>query len=64
MKAQAEAEKELRKQHAKEIVQVRSQTIQSIANMITVHGLLESGVALPEDIEEGVRHFSECLNKL
>ena len=32
--------------------------------MITMTSLLENGQSLPEEIEEGVRHFAESINKL
>ena len=35
----------------------------AVANMIAMHTMVHCGVSIPEDIEEGVRHFSECLMK-
>jgi len=32
--------------------------------MITLHGLHESGVELNDEVGDGVRYFSKCLNKL
>lgn len=32
--------------------------------MITLHSLIENGQEIPQELGGGVRHFSECLNKL
>lgn len=32
-----------------------------IANMIVMHTMLESGEHIPEELEEGIRFFSEVL---
>jgi hypothetical protein len=63
-KERAEEEKKIAKQHAKEVANVRKATVTTIANMITLTSFLENGQVVPEEIEEGVRHFSECINKL
>ena len=58
------AENKAKKQHAKEIAAVKRQTITNVANMLSMHCMLECGQTIPEDIDEGVKHFSECINKL
>ena len=57
-------ERELKKQHKKELAQAKKAAVTTIANMITMHSMIECGNAIPEDIEDGVKHFSECLKKI
>ena len=52
------------KQHAKELTQARKSAVTTVANMITLHTLLDCGQTVPEEVAEGVNHFRENINKL
>jgi hypothetical protein len=54
----------LNKQHKKELAQSKKAAVTTIANMITMHSMLQCGQTVPEDIYDGVRHFSDCLKKI
>lgn len=64
LKEQKEAENKKLKQHQKDIQSAKKSVAITIANMISVASLLENEQTIPEDIEEGVKFFSELLNKL
>ena len=36
----------------------------NVANMITLHSLRERGVEMPDELDEGVEHFSNCLKTM
>ena len=59
-----ESQKKIAKQHAKEVEKARKGVITTVANMISMKLMQECGQSIPENIDEGVKHFSECLNKL
>jgi len=52
----------LKKQHAKELYKSKESAVRTVANMIVIHTMMESGQQIPEDIEEGAKHFSDILN--
>jgi hypothetical protein len=54
----------LKKQHAKEMLSTRKAAVTTLANMISLHTLLDCGHTIPEGIQEGVNHFRENINKL
>lgn len=64
MKDQNSSETALKKQHAKELYKSKESAVRTIANMIVMHTMLESGQKVPEDLEEGVKHFSDQLSTL
>lgn len=51
-------------QHKKELQQAKTSTVSQIANILTVQTMLECGQQVPEELEEGAKHFSECLERL
>lgn len=38
--------------------------MRTIANMLVMHTMMESGQKIPEDLEEGAKHFSDIMNSL
>lgn len=64
LKEHKEAENKVLKQHQKDIQSAKKSVAITIANMISVASLLENEQTIPEEIEEGVKFFSELLNKL
>lgn len=57
-------ERDIQKSHKKELTQAKKAVVTTIANMITMHSMIECGQTVPEEIEEGVKHFSESLKKI
>ena len=60
----AESEAAMKKQHAKELYKSKEGAVRCVANMIVMHTLMESGQKIPDELEEGVKHFSEMLNSV
>jgi len=60
----AAADNKQKKQHTKELANAKKSTVTAIANMITMHTMQQCSQPIPSELEEGVKHFSECLNKM
>lgn len=60
----ADSETQLKKQHAKELYKSKDSAVRCVANMIVMHTMMESGQKIPDELEEGVKHFSELLNTM
>lgn len=60
----ADGEAQLRKQHAKDLYKSKDSAVRCVANMIVMHTMMESGQKIPEELEEGVKHFSELLTTM
>jgi len=37
--------------------------VRTFANMVTLNMMIQSGQSVPEELEEGVKHFSDIINK-
>lgn len=46
------------------MLSTRKAAVTTLANMISLHTLLDCGHTIPEGIQEGVNHFRENINKL
>lgn len=57
-------EKELAKQHQKELQQAKTSAVRNLSNIVTIFTMMECGQTMPEELEEGAKHFSECFAKL
>lgn len=56
--------KEMKKHHQQELQKAKDQAVATVVNILTLHTLTQCGHEMPEDIEEGVKFFSNSLNKL
>lgn len=62
-KGKQESEEKLKKQFAKDLHKSQLSSVRTFANMVTLHMMVEAGQQIPEELEEGVKHFSTVLNK-
>ena len=60
----SDSESALKKQHAKELYKSKEAAVRCVANMITMHTMIECGQQVPEELEEGVKHFSDILKTM
>jgi hypothetical protein len=59
-----ESERKMQKQHTKEVASAKRSAVVAVANIISVASLLENEQSIPEEIEDGVKHYAELINKL
>jgi len=53
----------LKKQFSKDLVKSQTLSVRTFANMVTLNMMIQSGQSVPEELEEGVKHFSDIINK-
>lgn len=49
--------------HKAELALAKKNAVSSVANVMALLTLKECGQAIPEDLDKGLKHFHDCLNK-
>ena len=62
-KGAQDSEAKLQKQFAKDLTKSQTASVRTFANILTLHMLKQSGQKIPEEMEEGVKHFSDIIDK-
>ena len=62
-KGQKQSDDKMKKQHEKDLVKSQTTSVRTFANMLTLHMLKQSGQKVPEELDEGLKHFSDIIDK-
>jgi len=63
-KEDVQKQKEISKAHANELRNAKAGAVRTVANMIAIISLKDKAQNIPEELEEGVKHFADCLHDL
>lgn len=62
-KGAQDSEAKLQKQFTKDLTKSQTASVRTFANILTLYMIKQSGQKIPEELEEGVKHFSDIIEK-